>query len=142
MLAGKRKDKNELNTMTKRPGDATNFPAAGCTRRTAPYTDRSRGLRDAVSFVCSVARACFLTSRRNFGDIRHGRVPRRCRVHFEGRLENGEVFDSSRARKKALVFKLGEGQLIPGLEAGIPKMSCGQICVFTIPPRAGRVVFF
>ena len=58
-----------------------------------------------------------------------------CRIHYEGKLDNGEIFDSSRARKKALLFKLGEGQLIPGLEQGIAKMSCGQICLFTIPPH-------
>lgn len=60
-----------------------------------------------------------------------------CRVHYEGRLENGDVFDSSRDRKRALIFKLGVGQLLPGLEQGLPKMSVGQICVFTIPPALG-----
>ena len=77
--------------ITKRPGNATHFPAPGCT----------------------------------------------CRVHYEARLENGDVFDSSRDRKRALIFKLGAGQLIPGLEDGIPKMSVGQICVFTVPPALG-----
>ena len=60
-----------------------------------------------------------------------------CRVHYEARWENGDVFDSSRDRKRALIFKLGAGQLIPGLEDGIPKMSVGQICVFTVPPALG-----
>ena len=36
-----------------------------------------------------------------------------------------------------MLFKLGEGQLVPGLEEGIAKMSCGQICLFTIPPALG-----
>ena len=39
-----------------------------------------------------------------------------------------------------MLFKLGEGQLIPGLEEGIAKMSCGQICLFTIPPALGYCV--
>ena len=87
----KKKGQNELGVITKRPGNATHFPAPGCT----------------------------------------------CRVHYEARLENGDVFDSSRDRKRALIFKLGAGQLIPGLEDGIPKMSVGQICVFTVPPALG-----
>ena len=89
--AKKKKGPNELGVITKRPGNATHFPAPGCT----------------------------------------------CRVHYEARLENGDVFDSSRDRKRALIFKLGAGQLIPGLEDGIPKMSVGQICVFTVPPSLG-----
>ena len=36
-----------------------------------------------------------------------------------------------------MIFKIGEGQLIAGLEQGIIKMSCGQVCVFTIPPALG-----
>ena len=45
----KKKGQNELGVVTKRPGNATHFPAPGCT----------------------------------------------CRVHYEARLENGDVFDSS-----------------------------------------------
>lgn len=33
------------------------------------------------------------------------------------------------------MFKLGEGQLIEGLEMAISQMSVGQICTVTIPPR-------
>ena len=72
------------------------------------------------------------------GNATHSPAPGcTCRVHYEARLENGDVFDSSRDRKRALIFKLGAGQLIPGLEDGIPKMSVGQICVFTVPPALG-----
>ena len=51
--------------------------------------------------------------------------------------DNHYVFDSSRARQKALMFKLGEGQLIEGLEQAVAKMSTGQICLFTVPPSLG-----
>jgi FKBP-type peptidyl-prolyl cis-trans isomerase len=41
----------------------------------------------------------------------------RLKVNYEGRLyETDEVFDSSYERKEAFVFRLGDGQVIPGWE--------------------------
>lgn len=69
------------------------------------------------------------------GDATHfARKGATCRIHYEGKLSDGTIFDSSRKREKALIFKLGEGQLIAGLEDGISRMSTGQICIFQIPP--------
>lgn len=62
------------------------------------------------------------------------RPPATCRVHYEARLPDGELFDSSRARAQPLLFRLGAGQLIPGLEEGLQRMSVGQLCRFTVPP--------
>ncbi|KAH8046498.1 peptidyl-prolyl cis-trans isomerase [Aureococcus anophagefferens] len=72
------------------------------------------------------------------GDATHyARKGATCRIHYEGKLSDGTIFDSSRARQKALMFKLGEGQLIEGLEQAVAKMSTGQICLFTVPPSLG-----
>ena len=48
-------------------------------------------------------------------------------VHYTGRLENGDVFDSSMVEgKQPLTAKLGEGQLIKGFENGLLEMSIGD----------------
>ena len=40
----------------------------------------------------------------------------RASVHYEGRLENGEVFDASRPRGQAFSFTIRAGQVIRGWE--------------------------
>jgi FKBP-type peptidyl-prolyl cis-trans isomerase SlpA len=48
-------------------------------------------------------------------------------VHYTGKLENGEVFDSSMVDgRQPLTAKLGEGQLIKGFENGLIDMSIGD----------------
>jgi FKBP-type peptidyl-prolyl cis-trans isomerase SlpA len=48
-------------------------------------------------------------------------------VHYTGKLENGEVFDSSMVDgRQPLTAKLGEGQLIKGFENGLLEMSIGD----------------
>ncbi|NYS25431.1 peptidylprolyl isomerase [Rhodobacteraceae bacterium 2376] len=54
------------------------------------------------------------------------------RFHYTGTLEDGSVFDSSDGRDP-LEFKLGEGQIIPGLEQAIEGMSSGEQKTVTIP---------
>ena len=48
------------------------------------------------------------------------------KVHYEGTLEDGTVFDSSRERGNALEFKIGEGNLLPDFENGVAGMTVGQ----------------
>ena len=48
-----------------------------------------------------------------------------------------EVFDSSRERDAPFEFKVGVGQLIPGLDKAILKLSKGQIAEITVPPSLG-----
>ena len=43
------------------------------------------------------------------------------KVHYTGKLTNGEVFDSSEGREP-LEFQVGAGQMIPGFENGILDM--------------------
>ena len=47
------------------------------------------------------------------------------RVHYTGRLESGEVFDSSEGGEP-LEFQVGAQQVIPGFEEGVRGMSVGD----------------
>lgn len=54
------------------------------------------------------------------------------RVHYTGRLEDGNVFDSSQGREP-LEFTLGSGQVIPGFEEAVTGMAPGDERTVTIP---------
>ncbi len=58
-------------------------------------------------------------------------------VHYTGRLENGEVFDSSLARGEPFSFEVGAGQVIEGWEQGLVGMQVGGERELTIPPELG-----
>ena len=56
-------------------------------------------------------------------------------VNYTGRLEDGSIFDSSMVEgREPLKAKLGEGQLIPGFEAGLIDMSIGETKTVEIEP--------
>ena len=55
-------------------------------------------------------------------------------VHYVGRLENGQQFDSSRARRDPLDFALGSGDVIKGWDEGVQGMKVGGKRKLTIPP--------
>jgi len=54
------------------------------------------------------------------------------KVHYTGRLDSGQVFDSS-ADREPLEFTLGQGQLIAGFEAAVTGMQPGDKKTVTIP---------
>lgn len=56
-------------------------------------------------------------------------------VHYEGRLADGTVFDSSIARGQPAAF--GVGDVIPGWTEGLQLMQPGGKMRFTIPPELG-----
>lgn len=56
-------------------------------------------------------------------------------VHYVGWLTNGQQFDSSRARRDPLDFALGAGDVIKGLDEGIPGMRIGGKRKLHIPAR-------
>jgi len=58
-------------------------------------------------------------------------------VHYQGALENGQVFDSSYKRKQPIDFKLGAGQVIEGWDEGIALLQVGDKARFVIPSYLG-----
>ena len=59
----------------------------------------------------------------------------RVRVHYEGRLTDGTVFDSSYQRQKPAEF--GLDQVIAGWTEGLQLMKEGSVYELTIPPQLG-----
>ncbi len=55
------------------------------------------------------------------------------KVHYEGKLEDGTVFDSSREREP-LTFTVGAGQVIKGFDQAVLGMNVGDKKTITIPP--------
>ncbi len=53
-------------------------------------------------------------------------------VHYTGKLVDGSVFDSSEGREP-LSFTIGEGQMIPGFEAGVLGMGLNEKKSIEIP---------
>jgi len=54
-------------------------------------------------------------------------------VHYVGRLQDGTLVDSSRARGIPLTFRIGDGRMIKGLEEGILGMQVGGTRKLIIP---------
>lgn len=54
------------------------------------------------------------------------------RVHYTGKLDDGEVFDSSEDREP-LEFTVGQGSVIPGFENAVEGMEPGEQKTETIP---------
>jgi FKBP-type peptidyl-prolyl cis-trans isomerase 2 len=54
------------------------------------------------------------------------------KVHFTGKLDNGKVFDSSKG-KDPMEFKIGDGNVIQGLEKAVIGMKEGDTKTATIP---------
>ena len=59
-------------------------------------------------------------------------------VHYKGKLQDGEVFDSSqRIGKEPFRFTLGVGQVIDGWDQGVIGMKVGGQRKLKIPPELG-----
>jgi peptidylprolyl isomerase len=58
------------------------------------------------------------------------------KVHYTGKLTDGETFDSSVGREP-LEFTVGAGQMIPGFDAALPGMSIGDKKTINIPAAEG-----
>ena len=54
------------------------------------------------------------------------------KVHYTGKLDSGQVFDTSKDREP-LQFKIGEGKLIPGFENGVVGMKLQETKTIKIP---------
>jgi FKBP-type peptidyl-prolyl cis-trans isomerase len=58
----------------------------------------------------------------------------RVKVHYEGKLSDGTVFDSSFSRNEPIEFNLGTGQVIPGWDEGISLLKVGDQAEIVLPP--------
>lgn len=54
-------------------------------------------------------------------------------VHFHGTLDDGSVFDTSRGRR-ARVFVIGRGQLLPAFEAALRPLRAGERTTLRLEP--------
>ena len=54
-------------------------------------------------------------------------------VHYDAFLSDGTAWDSSRKRQKPLRFRVGTGQVIPGLDEGVKQLSLGERARLTVP---------
>ncbi|MBK7883330.1 MAG: FKBP-type peptidyl-prolyl cis-trans isomerase [Chitinophagaceae bacterium] len=58
------------------------------------------------------------------------------KVHYTGKLTNGEQFDSSVGREP-LEFTVGAGQMIKGFDLAVPGMAVGEKKTINIAPEDG-----
>ena len=56
------------------------------------------------------------------------------KVHYTGKLTDGQIFDSSVSRGQPLEFKVGVGQVIRGWDEGICQLQKGQKATLLCPP--------
>lgn len=61
----------------------------------------------------------------------------RVRIHYEGRLADDTVFDSSYQRGDPIAFDLGAGQVPAGLDQGVVGMRLFGRRRLTVPPALG-----
>jgi peptidylprolyl isomerase len=62
------------------------------------------------------------------------------KVHYTGRLESGEVFDSSEG-KEPLGFTVGDGSMIKGFDAAVDGLAIGEKRTVTIPCQEAYGVY-
>ncbi len=58
-------------------------------------------------------------------------------MHYTGKFEDGEVFDSSYDRNEPFSFPLGAGRVIAGWDEGVALLHKGDKATFVIPPEIG-----
>ena len=57
------------------------------------------------------------------------------KIHYTGKFEDGEVFDSSVKRDQPFIFQTGAGMVIPGFDEAVIGMDVGETKSVTIPPE-------
>ena len=116
-------------------GNVTDVPSIN--RRATYSNDRSKVMKS--NNACTNNKGVLLKTLKP-GDIIN--VPKKgdhCSIHYEVFLEedmrnkNPIPFDSSRARDETFRFRLGQGQVIEGMDIAVAKMSKGQEVEARIP---------
>lgn len=70
----------------------------------------------------------------------NGEIPKKGEtviVHYEGFLEDGKKFDSSRDRNKPFEFRAGVGEVIKGWDEGVLNLPIGTRAMLLIPADLG-----
>jgi len=67
-------------------------------------------------------------------EFRSGRVGV---MNYEGKLDDGTVFDSTKTRGAPDEFAFGSGRLIAGWEMAVPGMKVGEVRKIVVPPEKG-----
>jgi len=67
-------------------------------------------------------------------EFRSGRVGV---INYEGKLDNGTVFDTTKTRGGPAEFVFGSGRLIAGWEMAVPGMRVGEVRKIVVPPEMG-----
>lgn len=62
-------------------------------------------------------------------------------IHYSGFLDSGRKFDSSLGRGRPLSFRMGKGEVIPGMEEAVKMMRPGDQMIVRIPPEMGYQYF-
>ena len=57
------------------------------------------------------------------------------KVHYVGKLENGDEFDNSYKREQPIEFEPGTGRMIKGFDEGVVGMSVGEKKTLTLLPE-------
>jgi FKBP-type peptidyl-prolyl cis-trans isomerase len=65
------------------------------------------------------------------------KLGRNVSILYEGAFPTGKVFDRNKNRNNPLMFRLGTGEVIKGLEKGMEGMKVGGEREITIPPELG-----
>ncbi|MFV0345202.1 MAG: peptidylprolyl isomerase [Bacteroidales bacterium] len=71
------------------------------------------------------------------GDGEQAKAGHTVKVHYEGKLSDGTLFDSSYKRERPIEFPLGAGHVIKGWDEGISLLKVGDKAQFVIPPHLG-----
>ena len=62
---------------------------------------------------------------------------KKVKVHYTGKLDNGDVLDSSYSRNQPIEFEVGQNQVITGFENAIVEMNIGEKRTVKIEPEQG-----
>ena len=57
------------------------------------------------------------------------------RVHYKGMLEDGSVFENSRARGRPFEFQVGAGHVVPGFDKAVARMTNGERARLVVDPE-------
>lgn len=58
-------------------------------------------------------------------------------MHYQGRLDDGTIFDESFNRGKPFSFTIGSKKVIPGIEEAVKKLRLGSKAIAFVPPSLG-----